>query len=388
VKVKDARYDFDVYCFDPPPELLRVESGIKGLLEEGASFDQVNAQQGLDSQILAYLSMPDMQTENQADQIVETAFLTAESPELKARAVDLVNGRMQRMAAAADPILVAGSPYQITKLGECAIRSGFGLRDASLLTLLLKQIGKSAPDYFCRMGMGDRLDEVKVKKLMLLTLTTLESQIGSYGFAACCKKVLGQPPSLVKQDMSGFLNEYESDEDIRGEIDKYILSLDVELIWNWINGATAKDLGQFLLETHPRFERSTHELATIEASYTIENLPYSISWPMYAIRLILDFLMEEGIFNKPVSPQLDNLPYYMRYGVAHPMAVAVMERAKDRDFRQDSMRIAIGCDVEMSFPLERNSLFKQLLTLEEDEIAHKIGDRKRANVLWNRLAEP
>jgi len=388
VKVKDARYDFDTYCFDPPPELLRVESGIKELLEEGASFDQINTQQGLDSQILAYLAMPGMQAENQADQIVETAFLAAESPELKAKAVDLVNNRMQQMAAVPDPLLIAGSPYRITKLGEHALRSGFGLRDAALLTRLLKQIGKSDPDYFCRMGTGDRLDEVKIKQLMRLTFTTLESQIESYGFTACCTKVLGQPPSRVKQDMSDFLNEYESNEDIRSEIDKYILSLDVELIWEWINGATAKDLGQFLLQTHPPFERSTHELATIEASYTIENLPYSISWPMYAIRLILDFLLEEEIFNKPVSPQFDNLPYYMRYGVAHPMAIAVMEKARDKDFRQDSMKIATGYDVETSFPANRESLFKQLLALEEDQISRKIGDRERANVLWTRLAEP
>ena len=256
------------------------------------------------------------------------------------------------------------------------------------MNMLLRQIGKSTPDYFSCMGTGDSLNEGKIKRLVLLTLTTLESQISSYGFTACCNRVLGQPPSRVKQDMSGFLNEYQSSEEIRNEIDECISSLDVELVWRWMNGATAKDLGQFLQQKHPRFQTLTLELATIEASYTIENLPYSSSWPMYAIRLILDFLLEEGVFDKSVSPQFDNLPYYMRYGVAHPMAVAVMAKARDRDFRHDSMKIATGYDIEISFSAERDLLFKQLLFLDESEIALKIGDKERANVLWNRLAEP
>ena len=73
--------------------------------------------------------------------------------------------------------------------------------------------------------------------------------------------------------------------------------------------------------------------------------------------------------------------------MAHPMAVAVMEKAQDKDFRQDSMKIAVGYDVEISFPAERLSLSKELLTLEEDGITRKVGDRERAKVLWARLIE-
>ena len=113
-----------------------------------------------------------------------------------------------------------------------------------------------------------------------------------------------------------------------------------------------------------------------------ENLPYTIGWPLYAIRLLIDFLMEEDVFQGPISPQFDNLPYYLKHGVAHPMAAAIMEKVQDQDFRQDSMKVAAGYDVEISYPANRESLLRTLIGLGGEQIAQKIGSEERAKTLW------
>ena len=183
------------------------------------------------------------------------------------------------------------------------------------------------------------------------------------------------------QDSVDFMNAFETNEYFRKQISEAILSVDVELIWRWISGATLQQLGEFLSGKYPKLNGKL-ELATIEAIHIIENLPYAIGWPLYAIRLLIDFLLEEGVFEGSISPQFDNLPYYLKHGVAHPMAVAIMEKVQDQNFRQDSMKVASGYDVEISYPANRESLSRSLIGLGEERIAQKIGAEERAKSLW------
>ena len=386
VQLGNRSFNFDKYCFDPPEELTQVTSVLKDLLRQGTSFDQVNEQQVLDSQVLAFLLLPGMQVENQATEIEGTTFLETTEPTLKDEVVGLVERRMQSMATGSEPVLVAGSPYQPTKYGERVVKTGLGLRDANLLTQLLREIAREAPDYFTRMGVGDKLDAIKTKTLILLAFTTLESQLNSYGLHAQCKQVMGESITTIRKDVSGFIDAFETSESFREKVNNTIFSLDVELVWKWINGATAQDLAKLLSDEYSPLKNNL-ERAVIEAIHFIENenLRYSVSWPLYAINLLLEFLLEEGVFEGPLSPQLENLPYYLKHGVAHPMAVMIMEKVKDRDFRQDSMKIALGYDVETSFPRAQQIILQAVLELGEDEIARKIGDRERASKIWNLL---
>jgi hypothetical protein len=62
-----------------------------------------------------------------------------------------------------------------------------------------------------------------------------------------------------------------------------------------------------------------------------------LNWPLYAIKVLINFLIEEKVIRGSISPQFDNLPYYLKHGVAHPVSVAIMEKIQNPDFRKDSM---------------------------------------------------
>jgi len=53
-----------------------------------------------------------------------------------------------------------------------------------------------------------------------------------------------------------------------------------------------------------------------------------------------------------------------------------------QDFRQDAMKVASGYDVEISYPANRESLLRTLLSIQEEQIAQKIGTDERARALW------
>lgn len=380
----NGSFNFDKYCFDPPEQLTRVTSALMGLLDGIVSSNQMNIQQALESQLLAFLALEGMQADDQAEKIVATTYIKAAEPGLEKEAVGFIKGRMEAMTTSKEPMIVAGSPYQLTKYGKQVLKTGFGLRDASLLTELLKEIATEESDYFSCMGVEDRLDRAKIRRLLLLALTTLESQLGSFGLRIYSKDIMGEPISKIRSNISGFIRNYDTNNDFRQNIDRAILSIDVELIWRWINGATPQELGMFLSESYKRLEDKL-ERATIEAIHIINNAPYSINWPLYSIRLLHEFLLKESVFEKPLSPQFDNLPYYIKHGVAHPMAVMLMEKVKDRDFRRAAMKIATGYNVEVSFVENRKLLLQSLLDLGEEGIAHKIDDEERASKLWAKI---
>lgn len=381
IKVDNRRLSFDSYCFHPPETVTQVVSALKDLLKEGPSFYHISAQQALESQILGFMSLSGMQVENQATEIARASFLQATNPDLESEISTLLVTRLEAMANCPEPLLLTGSPYHLTKYGEHVLKTGLGLKDSNLLMQLLREIAKESPDYFSHMGTNDRLDALKITQLLLLALTIYESLVNSYGLGANCKAITGYSVSSVRQDSLDFTNAFETNEDFRKQISEAILSVDVELIWRWISGATLQQLGEFLSGKSPKLNNKL-ELATIEAINIIENLPYAIGWPLYAIRLLINFLLEEGVFEGSLSPQFDNLPYYLKHGVAHPMAVAIMEKVQDQNFRQDAMKVASGYDVEISYPENRESLLRTLLSIQEEQIAQKIGSDERAKALW------
>jgi replicative superfamily II helicase len=381
IRVDSRRLSFDSYCFHPPESVTQVVSALKDLLEEAYSFYHISAQQALESQILGFLSLSGMQVENQAAEIARASFLKVTNPDLESEIAALLEARIETMATCPEPLLLAGSPYRLTKYGEHVLKTGLGLKDSNLLMQLLREIAQESPNQFSQMGTNDRLDAPKIRQLLLLALTIYESLLNSYGLGANCKEITGYSVSSVRQDSLDFMNAFETNEDFRKQISEAILSVDVELIWRWISGATPQQLGEFLSGKYPKLNGKL-ELATIEAINVIENLPYAIGWPLYAIRLLIDFLLEEDVFKGSISPQFDNLPYYLKHGVAHPMAVAIMEKVQDQDFRQDSMKVASGYDVEISYPANRESLLRTLIGLGEERIAQKIGAEERAKSLW------
>jgi len=384
IKVDSQRLTFDSYCFNPPESVTKVISALKDLREDAYSFSHISTQQALESQILGFLSLPSMQVENQAGEIARASFLKVTHPDLESEIAALLEARIEAMATRREPLLLAGSPYRLTKYGERVLKTGLGLRDSDLLMWLLRQMAQKSPNQFSQMGIKDRLDAPRIRKLLLLALTIYESMLNSYGLAANCKAITGYSVSSVRQDSLDFMHAFETNGDFRKQINKAILSVDVELIWRWINGSTPQQLGEFLSGKYPKLNDKL-ELATIESINVVENLPYTIGWPLYAIKLLIGFLMEEDVFQRPISPQFDNFPYYLKHGVAHPMAVAIMEKVQDQDFRQDSMKVAAGYDVEISYLANRESLLRTLLGLGEEQIAKKIGSDARGKALWSLL---
>jgi len=381
ITVDGRRLSFNSYCFNPPESVTKVTSALKDLLEDAYSFSHVSAQQALESQILGFLSLSGMQVENQAGEIARASFLQVTHPDLESEIAALLEARIETMATCQEPLLSAGSPYRLTKYGEHVLKTGLGLKDSNLLMQLLREIAKESPNQFKQMGTNDRLDAPKIRQLLLLALTLYESMLNSYGLRVNCKEITGYSISSIRQDSLDFMSAFETNEDFRNQINKAILSVDVELIWRWIGGATPQQLGVFLSEKYPKLNGKL-ELATIEAISVIENMPYTIGWPLYAIRLLINFLIEEDVFQGPISTQFDNFPYYLKHGVAHPVAVAIMEKVQDQNFREDSMKVAAGYNVEVSYLSNRDSLLRTLIGLGEEHLVQKIGVEERAKALW------
>jgi hypothetical protein len=248
----------------------------------------------------------------------------------------------------------------------------------------LREIVGKIPNYFEHLENNDRLDSDKIKNILLLAFTTYESLLSSYGVQANCKEISGSSISNVKQDSLDFLNAFDTNAYFRSRINDAVLGLDIELIWRWINGETPQHLGVLLSEKYPRLNGKV-ETATIEAINFIENLQYSIGWPLYAIKVLINFLIEEKVIKGSISPQFDNLPYYLKHGVAHPVSVAIMEKIQNPDFRKDSMLIASGYNVEISYILNHEEIFSSVTDMGEEQISEILKDKTRAKELWGLL---
>jgi len=383
VRYEERWYPFEQYCFSPPPGLLTVTSALGSALEEEPSYDRFQERQALDSQILAYLDEALEPDSDQPSALARNTFLCAREPDKQTELSTLISSRLEAMSAEPMPLVTHGSVYSLTTFGNSIRVTGLGTWDAGQLLAHLLDIVNSDPDFFNSLRIDNALSEQKIKTLVLLGHSTLENLFDTYGFRRECKGILGTPISALKRDVSTFLSTYQAEESIRKKIESAILDFDTDFVWRWINGSSIPELSRFYLDREVATQRDLDQAIT-RAIHKVERLNVGLRWTLFALRNILDYLEDEAKVST-LSPEFDNLSYYLRYGVNHPIAVYLMDYVR-WDSRSEALMVCQGLPGELSYRLDRGDLVEVLQAAGEVHVLERISDEERANQLWLRIA--
>jgi superfamily II DNA or RNA helicase len=382
VRFKDDWYSFSDFCFNPPRELLRISSSLEGLEPTTPSADVVGRLQALESQILAFLDTPQLALQDQSTKIAQSSFLTAYKPDV-AELKQLIDNRIQAMAGEEPPLLLVGSPYHLTPFGREAKKTGLGLRDTRRIRERIERLVGSDRDFFRSIRTGGQIDHEKLAEILLFIYQPVSNLLNSHALRREGKNLLGLTLTQLKNETVGLLDRLSENLELEKAVEDSLRANDIAMMLRWMSGGTYGELAPYF-EAGSEGPQEKLDAALMDAIHFLESLHRQAAWALYATGLFLAFYTTEGTIAN-VSPEYQNIPLYLRYGVSHPLAVYLVERMK-WESRRDAMALCDGVDPEISFSTNLESLRLTLLSFGKEGILRRIGDSERAEALWEALS--
>ena len=164
VKSADRFYNFDDYCFSPPPALLTVKSSLPTAVDHTTNRDVFERTEALDSQILAFLGQGCLDSNDQVDNIVKGSFLAKQSPADVAGLREVITTRLSHMEDAPRALVQAASPFRLTQFGSVVRKTGLGLTATSLIVREIEETLEADPNAFSTIRKDKDIDRTQAEE--------------------------------------------------------------------------------------------------------------------------------------------------------------------------------------------------------------------------------
>jgi hypothetical protein len=86
------------------------------------------------------------------------------------------------------------------------------------------------------------------------------------------------------------------------------------------------------------------------------------------------------------TPELDNIPMYIKYGVNHPIAVFVLDSLRWQN-RREALLLSSDFPGEFSYFEDKDQLQGMLLSIGEKGLNDRINHAINAHEIWLRLTK-
>ena len=374
VKAANRFYNFDEYCFSPPPELLTVRSSLPTEIHASGDRRLYGRIEALDSQLLAFLGQGEFDTEQQIERIADGTFLAQQRP---GRLDDLkrsLSNRLTHMETTARPLVEAASPFRLTEFGNVVRKTGLGSTAASSIAREIEETLDTDASAFESIRDGRQINRDRLKTMLGIMMFDPENLLDSFAFRVQCKQLFGVPVSKLEQNVESFLVAVGQDSDARAKIRSILRDNDLEFLCQWIAGAEYSELVGFFLKPSKSKPTQVHiDRAVGEAVYATERYASLLKWSSYYTGLILGHVAKDrGI--GPASVELGNLGDYVRWGVNHPLAVFVRDDLQ-WGTREDALALATLGAPEVTYSGNRDVFRETLSSANDQELSGRIGWR-------------